>query len=111
MPACFSPATPRGRSPASICRSTAAGRCCERGRMLMSAPVSAAQPEPAPGDAFVKLERVKVTYGRGEHRLHALDETDLSIEQGDFVALVGPSGCGKSTILKLVTGLIPATSG
>ena len=75
----------------------------------MSAPVSA--PDPAHGDAFVKLERVKVTYGRGEHRLNALDETDLSIEEGDFVALVGPSGCGKSTILKLVTGLIPATSG
>jgi NitT/TauT family transport system ATP-binding protein len=59
----------------------------------------------------VKLERVTLTYGRGDHRLHALDETDLSIDQGDFVALVGPSGCGKSTILKLVTGLIPATSG
>jgi NitT/TauT family transport system ATP-binding protein len=59
----------------------------------------------------VKLEKVTLTYGRGDHRLHALDETDLSIDKGDFVALVGPSGCGKSTILKLVTGLIPATSG
>src|ERR1700737_784536 len=110
MPVCFWRATPRARSPASICRSTAAGRCCEV-VMLMPAPAPATRPEPSHGDAFVKLEKVTLTYGRGDHRLHALDETDLSIDKGDFVALVGPSGCGKSTILKLVTGLIPATSG
>jgi NitT/TauT family transport system ATP-binding protein len=51
------------------------------------------------------------TYGRGERQVPALIETNLRIEQGDFVALVGPSGCGKSTILKLVTGLINASSG
>ena len=44
-------------------------------------------------------------------RSHALDETNLRIGQGDFIALVGPSGCGKSTILKLVGGLIRASSG
>jgi NitT/TauT family transport system ATP-binding protein len=79
--------------------------------MLMATPLPVAMSKPSHDDAFVKLERVTLTYGRGDHRLHALDETDLSIDQGDFVALVGPSGCGKSTILKLVTGLIPATSG
>ena len=68
-------------------------------------------PDVSHGDAFVKLEKVALTYGRDEHRVHALDATDLSIEKGDFVALVGPSGCGKSTILKLVTGLIHATRG
>src|SRR5204862_8262619 len=57
------------------------------------------------------LENVTHSYGRGERQVHALDETDLRIEQGDFIALVGPSGCGKSTILKLVTGLISASSG
>ena len=63
-------------------------------------------------DDFVKLENIAVTYGRKtEHAVTALDETNLRIGQGDFVALVGPSGCGKSTILKLVGGLIPATSG
>ncbi|HTV36719.1 MAG TPA: ABC transporter ATP-binding protein [Xanthobacteraceae bacterium] len=50
-------------------------------------------------------------YGRGERRIKALGLTNLRIEQGDFVALVGPSGCGKSTILKLVTGLLTASSG
>jgi NitT/TauT family transport system ATP-binding protein len=77
----------------------------------MVATLPGAPPMPARGEAFVKLEKVTVTYGRGEQRLQALEETDLNIEQGDFVALVGPSGCGKSTILKLVTGLIPASSG
>ena len=75
-----------------------------------SASVSSS-PDVSHGDAFVKLEKVALTYGRDEHRVHALDATDLSIEKGDFVALVGPSGCGKSTILKLVTGLIHATRG
>ena len=57
-----------------------------------------------------ELENVAVTYGRkAEHAVTALDETNLRIGQGDFIALVGPSGCGKSTILKLVGGLIPAT--
>jgi NitT/TauT family transport system ATP-binding protein len=66
---------------------------------------------PARRTAFVELEKVTHTYGRGEKQVHALDETNLRIEQGDFIALVGPSGCGKSTILKLVTGLINASTG
>jgi NitT/TauT family transport system ATP-binding protein len=62
-------------------------------------------------DAFVELEGAAVRYGRGEKTFTALAETSLRVVQGDFVALVGPSGCGKSTILKLVTGLIKASSG
>jgi NitT/TauT family transport system ATP-binding protein len=62
-------------------------------------------------DAFVELQRAALTYGHGERAVAALAETDLLIAKGDFIALVGPSGCGKSTILKLVTGLIQATSG
>jgi NitT/TauT family transport system ATP-binding protein len=82
----------------------------------MSLAVVADSPDPElPGgarrDAFVELEKVTHTYGRGDRQVHALTETSLRIEKGDFVALVGPSGCGKSTILKLVTGLINASSG
>jgi NitT/TauT family transport system ATP-binding protein len=40
-----------------------------------------------------------------------LEGIDLSIRKGEFVSIIGPSGCGKSTILKLVAGLIPASSG
>jgi len=63
-------------------------------------------------DDYVKLEGVTVRYGRNAAQsVHALDETNLRIGLGDFIALVGPSGCGKSTILKLVGGLIPASHG
>src|SRR5215510_2908032 len=105
MLAYSSPAMCRGRSPASTCRSMAAGRCCEVA-MLAPAPNSRTRV-----DAFVELQQVTHTYGRGDKEVRALEATDLRIEKGDFIALVGPSGCGKSTILKLVTGLIPASSG
>ncbi|OYX87019.1 MAG: hypothetical protein B7Y75_02705, partial [Azorhizobium sp. 35-67-5] len=66
---------------------------------------------PRTDETFVELEKVTLTYGRGEKQIVALGETTLRIDQGDFVALVGPSGCGKSTILKLVTGLLKASDG
>jgi NitT/TauT family transport system ATP-binding protein len=65
----------------------------------------------AHADYFVELEGVTLTYGRDEKQINALGLTSLRLKQGDFVALVGPSGCGKSTILKLVTGLLHASSG
>jgi NitT/TauT family transport system ATP-binding protein len=66
---------------------------------------------PRSEEAFVELEKVTLTYGRGDRQINALGLTDLRIAKGDFVALVGPSGCGKSTILKLVTGLLTASNG
>jgi len=66
---------------------------------------------PRTDDTFVELENVTLAYGRDDKKIVALGDTNLRVDQGDFVALVGPSGCGKSTILKLVTGLISATSG
>ncbi len=66
----------------------------------------------ARADAFVELQKhLPSSYGQGERSVAALAETNLLVAKGDFVALVGPSGCGKSTILKLVTGLIKASSG
>ncbi len=43
--------------------------------------------------------------------LPVLDHVNLTVEPGEFVALLGPSGCGKSTLLRLVAGLEPARSG
>jgi NitT/TauT family transport system ATP-binding protein len=60
---------------------------------------------------LVDLDHVTLTYGEGRQRTPALAETSLRIDEGEFVAVVGPSGCGKSSLLKLVSGLLPATSG
>jgi NitT/TauT family transport system ATP-binding protein len=60
---------------------------------------------------LVSLENVTLAYGRPEQPQIILDNTNLAIDQGGFLALVGPSGCGKSTILKLVSGLLRPTSG
>jgi len=43
--------------------------------------------------------------------IHALDDIDLEIEQGEFVSLIGPSGCGKSTLLHILGGMKRPTSG
>jgi NitT/TauT family transport system ATP-binding protein len=60
---------------------------------------------------FIAFEKASVTFGRGEKAVEALQPTDLTISEGDFVALVGPSGCGKSTILKMVSELLKPSSG
>jgi NitT/TauT family transport system ATP-binding protein len=67
--------------------------------------------DPSVRDPMIQFESVTLAYGRGEGAVQALDKTSIKIGEGDFVALVGPSGCGKSTILKLVGGLISATTG
>jgi len=61
--------------------------------------------------AIVKLDGVSKTYVRGKEELHVLDGIDLTIEQGDFVALMGPSGSGKTTLLNLIGGIDRPTSG
>jgi putative ABC transport system ATP-binding protein len=61
--------------------------------------------------AIVKLENVSKTYVRGREEIHVLDGIDLSIESGDFVALMGPSGSGKTTLLNLIGGIDRPTSG
>jgi len=60
---------------------------------------------------FVDLKGVSLTYRLGKETTVALADATFGIERGEFVAVVGPSGCGKSTIMKLVTGLLPATGG
>lgn len=62
--------------------------------------------------SYVEIDRVSLTYGAGSNEgTLAVKDTSLTIDRGDFVAVVGPSGCGKSTILKMVSGLHLATAG
>jgi NitT/TauT family transport system ATP-binding protein len=61
--------------------------------------------------AFVELKNVSLTYRLGKETTLALADATFAIDKGEFIAVVGPSGCGKSTIMKLVTGLLPASGG
>src|SRR5580692_10117875 len=61
--------------------------------------------------SFVDLKGVSLTFRLGKETTLALADATFGIDRGEFIAVVGPSGCGKSTILKLVTGLLPASVG
>jgi len=65
----------------------------------------------ADAPALLALQQVSRHYGRGDALVKALDRIDLSIEAGDFVALMGPSGSGKSTCLNVLGGLDRPTAG
>jgi len=59
--------------------------------------------------AVIELKDVSKLYGFGDATTLALDEVNLSIEQGEFVAIMGPSGCGKSTLMNVI-GLLDRPS-
>jgi putative spermidine/putrescine transport system ATP-binding protein len=58
----------------------------------------------------LRLDRVTRRFG-GPSRLPALNELSMTVQRGEFIALLGPSGCGKSTALNCIAGLIPLSSG
>jgi NitT/TauT family transport system ATP-binding protein len=61
--------------------------------------------------AAVELRDVTVRFTSERGVTTALERIDLSIPRGGFLTLLGPSGCGKSTLLRVVSDLVPATSG
>ena len=60
---------------------------------------------------ILEIKNLVKTYKLGGEEVHAVDHMNLSIEKGDFVAIVGASGSGKSTLLHLIGGVDRPTSG
>jgi len=62
-------------------------------------------------ETLVELDNISMAYGDGETAVRAIEDVTLSIQKGEFIAVVGPSGCGKSSLMKLISGLHPPLSG
>lgn len=60
---------------------------------------------------ILRIENLSKIYGEGENKVEALKDVNLSINKGEFVAIVGASGSGKSTLLHLLGGLDRPTEG
>ena len=60
---------------------------------------------------FLKVDNLCKVYGKGENQVIALDHVSLTIEKGEFTAIIGSSGSGKSTLLHAIAGVDKPTSG
>lgn len=59
----------------------------------------------------IQTKNLFKTFGKGELKVQALNDVSLSIQEGEFIALVGPSGSGKTTLLNMIGGLDNPDSG
>jgi putative ABC transport system ATP-binding protein len=81
---------------------------CTKVRWLMSNSVSGLVPE---GEIVLQTTSLRREYQMGRESIVALGGIDISIQKGEFVAIMGPSGSGKSTLLNLLGGLDQPTNG
>ncbi len=62
-------------------------------------------------ETLLQLEHIYQIYGSGARRFTAIEDVNLSLDAGEFAALLGPSGCGKSTLLRIISGLQEPSQG
>lgn len=60
---------------------------------------------------LIELENVSRSFGEGRKKIEALKNTNFSVSEGEFVAIIGPSGSGKSTLLTIIGGLQTPSNG
>jgi len=73
--------------------------------------VSEGEPSAPVARPYIALEQVSLRFQSEHRQVQALSDVDLGVDEGEFVALLGPTGCGKSSLLRLISDLIPPTSG
>jgi NitT/TauT family transport system ATP-binding protein len=59
----------------------------------------------------IQIQNLRKVYSTPERKVHALEDINLDIQDGEFIALVGLSGCGKTTLLNILAGFVSITAG
>lgn len=59
----------------------------------------------------IVIQNIKKRFSSGSESKSVIDGINLSIADGEFIAIVGPSGCGKSTLMKMIAGFLPPDAG
>ena len=67
--------------------------------------------ETALTEPMLQVEQLSAVFQNGNGGLHVLDKISFNINESEFVCLLGPSGSGKSTLLRILSGILPYTSG
>ena len=62
-------------------------------------------------EPILRVEGLRKTYGEGHTQVVAVDGANMTVDEGEFVALLGPSGSGKTTLISMIGGLLAPTSG
>jgi len=74
-------------------------------------PIIAQLNPPVGGRLAVEIHHASLVYPTADAPVHALEDIDLDIHEGEFVSLIGPSGCGKTTLMRVIADLEKISAG